>query len=103
MSIRDERIARCIGWLEGFSTTIWALVSMQERELVAAEAVAEYDEVVKELRDALSESLTVTGPYVVKTMPCTNPKGIEIGPPFVPTCMPVDTTPTVTYKAGDME
>lgn len=54
MSIREERISYCIGWLEGFSTTVWALVSTNDgAKLVDPSACDEYDKVVKKLREAL--------------------------------------------------
>ena len=44
-----ERIARDIGWLQGFGSTVWALVG----EKLADETAATYDEVVDELYDLL--------------------------------------------------
>ena len=44
-----ERIARDIGWLQGFSSTIWALVG----ERLSDETAAAYDEVVDELYELL--------------------------------------------------
>ena len=78
MSIKDERGAYCIGWLEGFSTTVWALLSTNDGgKLVDASAGEEYDVHVKLLREALYSPdcpiVTVrsdTGPYEVVTMPC---------------------------------
>ena len=45
----QERIARDVGWLQGFSATVWALVG----EKMADETAAEYDEVVGELYELL--------------------------------------------------
>lgn len=54
MSIREERISYCIGWLEGFSTTVWALVSTNDgAKLVDPSACDEYDQHVRQLREAL--------------------------------------------------
>lgn len=54
MSIKEERIAYCIGWLEGFSTTVWALLSTEDGgRLVDAEAGGQYDAHVAMLRSAL--------------------------------------------------
>lgn len=88
---RDECIARCVGWLEGFSTTVWALLSTNDgAKLVDASAGDEYERTVKELREALAERPTYyTGPYTVKTVPLSTP--------------PIDLTPTVTFKAGEVE
>lgn len=86
----NERITYLIGWLEGFSGSIWAMCNAQEREVVVPETVAEYEEKVKELREALAERpMCDTGPYIVKTVPMES--------------KPVDLTPKVTFKAGDGE
>ena len=86
----SERIAYLVGWLEGFSGSIWAMCSAQEREVVAPEAVAEYEKKVKELREALVERpMYDTGPYIVKTVPLSTP--------------PIDLTPTITFKSGEGE
>lgn len=86
----SERISYLVGWLEGFSGSIWAMCSAQEREVVAPEAVAEYEKKVKELREALAERpMYDTGPYIVKTVPLVK--------------QPVDMTPKVTFMAGDGE
>ena len=88
---RDECIARCVGWLEGFSTTVWALLSTNDgSKLVDASAGDEYERTVKELREALAERPTYyTGPYTVKTVPLSG--------------APVDLTPKITFKAGEDE
>ena len=101
----DERIAYCIGWLEGFSTTVWALLSTNDgAKLVDPEAGGEYDTHVKLLREALYSPdcpiVSDTGPYEVVTVPCTNSEGITIGSPYIQT-VPIDAMPKVTYKAGD--
>ena len=44
-----ERIARDIGWLQGFAPMVWALVG----ERMADETAATYDEVVDELYELL--------------------------------------------------
>lgn len=85
-----ERTAYLLGWLEGFSGSIWAMCNVQEREVVAPEAVAEYEEKVKELREALAKlPMSDTGPYIVKTMPLFTPS--------------IDFTPKVTFKSGEGE
>lgn len=86
----SKRTAYLIGWLEGFSGSIWAMCTVQEREVVAPEAVAEYEKKVKELREALVERpMYDTGPYIVKTVPLSTP--------------PIDLTPKITFKAGEDE
>lgn len=45
-----ERITYLVGWLEGFSGSIWAMCNVQEREVVCPELIAEYEDKVKELR-----------------------------------------------------
>ena len=51
---RDERIANSIGWLEGFSTTVWALLCTNDgAKLVDASAGEEYDQHVRSLRELL--------------------------------------------------
>lgn len=88
---RDERIANSIGWLEGFSTTVWALLSTNDgAKLVDASAGEEYERTVKELREALAERpMYDTGPYTVKAVPLSTP--------------PTDFTPTITFKPGEFE
>ena len=50
----SERIAYLVGWLEGFSSTVWALVSTNDgAKLVSPETADEYDRTVKELRETL--------------------------------------------------
>lgn len=84
----SERISYLVGWLEGFSGSIWAMCNVQEREVVVPEAVAEYEEKVKELREALAERpMSDTGPYTVKTVPLSTP--------------PIDLTPKITFKSGE--
>lgn len=84
----SERISYLVGWLEGFSGSIWAMCNVQEREVVVPEAVAEYEEKVKELREALAERpMYDTGPYVVKTVPLSTP--------------PIDLTPKITFTTGE--
>lgn len=86
----SERTAYLLGWLEGFSGSIWAMCNVQEREVVAPESVAEYDEKVKELREALAKlPMSDTGPYIVKTVPLSTP--------------PIDLTPKITFKPGEYE
>lgn len=41
-----ERVAYIIGWLEGFSPVVW----MVDEQKVASEVLAQYDDVVSELR-----------------------------------------------------
>lgn len=105
MSITDERVSYCLGWLEGFSTTVWALLSTDDgAKLVDASAGEEYDTHVKLLREALYSPdcpiVSDTGPFTVKTMPCTNLESITISSPYIPTA-PIDMTPKGTYKAGE--
>lgn len=88
MSTKQERFSYLVGWLEGFSGSIWAMCNVQEREVVAPEAVAEYEEKVKELREALAERPTYdTGPNIVETVPLVK--------------QPVDMTPKITFTAGE--
>lgn len=68
----SEKTARCLGWLQGFSSTVWALVSTNDgAKLVDSSAADEYDKVVKELADELvKENITV--PKIVPvTLPVT--------------------------------
>ena len=54
MSPRQERLSYLAGWLEGFSSTVWALVSTGDgAKLVAPETANQYDEMVHELRETL--------------------------------------------------
>lgn len=80
-----------IGWLEGFSTTVWALLSTDDgAKLVDASAGEEYERTVKELREALVDrQVRDTLPYVVKTMPTVG--------------QPVDMTLKVTFKEEGFE
>lgn len=56
---RDERIASNLGWLEGFSTTVWALLSTNDgAKLVDASAGEEYDQHVRSLRVSLYDCPT---------------------------------------------
>lgn len=56
MSCKAEHISYLVGWLEGFSSTVWALVSTNDgAKLVSAETAGEYDERVRELRETLAE------------------------------------------------
>lgn len=91
MSTKQERVSYLVGWLEGFSTTVWALLSTNDgAKLVDASAGDEYERTVKELREALAERPTYyTGPYIVKTVPPVN--------------QPVDMTPKITFTAGEDE
>ena len=47
----NEKVARAIGYLEGFSSIVWAHVG----EKLADESVAVYDEAVETLREAIFE------------------------------------------------
>lgn len=90
MSTKQERVSYLVGWLEGFSGSLWAMCNVQEREVVCPELIAEYEDKVKELRDALEEVIYPMGstvPYIVKTVPLAE--------------QPVDMTPKVTFKAGE--
>lgn len=89
MSDKQERVSYLVGWLEGFSSTIWALVSTEDgAKLVSPETADEYDRTVKELRETLAERpIYDTGPYTVKTVPLSTP--------------PIDFTPKITFKAGE--
>ena len=50
----SERTAYLLGWLEGFSSTVWALLSTNDgAKLVSPETADEYDRTVKELRETL--------------------------------------------------
>jgi len=46
---RSERVAYHIGWLTGFSGTIWSLVGTRMSDDMAAE----YDRIVSDLRETL--------------------------------------------------
>lgn len=91
------RTAYLIGWLEGFSTTVWALLSTNDgAKLVDASAGDEYERTVKELREALVDhSVCDTSPYVVKTVPLVN-QPVDMTPKV--TFKPVDVTPKATFK-----
>ena len=83
-----ERTAYLLGWLEGFSGSIWAMCTVQESEVVAPESVAEYEKKVKELREALAKlPMSDTCPFVVTTVPLVN--------------QPVDMTPKITFTAEE--
>ncbi|MBQ3339791.1 MAG: hypothetical protein IJG82_09430 [Atopobiaceae bacterium] len=83
-----ERTAYLLGWLEGFSGSIWAMCSVQEHEVVAPEAVDEYEKKVKELRETLAKlPASDTGPFVVTTVPLAK--------------QPVDMTPKITFTAEE--
>ena len=57
MSTKQERVSYLVGWLEGFSSTVWALVSTNDgAKLVSPENANEYDLTVKELRTITFES-----------------------------------------------
>ena len=47
----NEKVARAIGYLEGFSSIVWAHVG----EKLADESVVAYDEAVETLRKAIFE------------------------------------------------
>ena len=85
----SERTAYLIGWLEGFSTTVWALLSTNDgAKLVDASAGDEYERTVKELREALAERpMSDTGPFVVNTVPLVK--------------QPIDMTPKITFMAKE--
>ena len=69
----NERTARCLGWLQGFSAAVWALVSTNEgAKLFDCSAAEEYDKVVKELADELSKE-AVVNPYGVVAVPLATP------------------------------
>ena len=81
MSTKQERVSYLVGWLEGFSTTVWALLSTNDgAKLVDASAGDEYDTHVRLLREALfspdcpivavRSDTGPTGPYEVVTVPC---------------------------------
>ena len=54
MSIENERIARCVGWLEGFAPAVWAMISTPTGEkLFDASVGDEYEATVRMLREAL--------------------------------------------------
>ena len=82
----NKRTAYLIGWLEGFSMTVWALLSTDDgAKLVDASAGEEYERNVRELREELEKSsMSGVSPYVVKAVPLVG--------------QPVDMTPKVTFK-----
>lgn len=54
---RDRvRVAALVGWLQGFSSSVWLLacLDVDGRVLVGSETCAEYDEVVGELARLVS-------------------------------------------------
>lgn len=86
-----EKTSRCLGWLEGFSSTVWALVSTNDgAKLVDSSAADEYDKVVKELADELGRTVTAN-PYGVVAMPLTNPPSVPQYPSTIPTTKPIIT------------
>ena len=84
----SERTAYLIGWLEGFTTTIWALLCTNDgAKLVDASAGEEYERNVRELREELEKSsMSGVSPYVVKAVPLVS--------------QPVDMTPKITFTEG---
>ena len=48
-------VATAIGWLEAFEVSVWALVEVQEKEIVSPETAAEYAKKVARLRVILLE------------------------------------------------
>ena len=86
-----EKTARCLGWLQGFSSTVWALVSTSDgAKLVDCSAADEYERVVKELADELTRTITAN-PYGVVTVPLTNPPSVPQYPNTIPTTKPIIT------------
>ena len=86
-----EKTARCLGWLQGFSSTVWALVSTSDgAKLVDCSAAEEYDLVVKELVDELGRTITAN-PYGVVTVPLTNQPSVPQYPSTIPTTKPIVT------------
>lgn len=87
----SEKTARCLGWLQGFSSTVWALVSTNDgAKLVDSSTADEYDKVVKELADELGKTITE-----VKVTP--NPNYPYIGYPVTLTTVTTDKI-TATWK-----
>ena len=84
----SERTAYLIGWLEGFTTTVWALLCTNDgAKLVDASAGEEYERNVRELREELEKSsMSGVSPYVVKAVPLVG--------------QPVDMTPKITFNEG---
>lgn len=51
---------RLLGWLKGFSTSVWLLGTLQTKtgdEVVTAETCAEYDATIERLVELLEEGL----------------------------------------------
>lgn len=46
-----KRLSLLIGWLEGFSGSVWAMCTVQKQEVVTAESCAQYDLTVKLLKE----------------------------------------------------
>lgn len=63
MNTKQERVSYLVGWLEGFSTTVWALLSTNDgAKLVDASAGEEYDQHVRSLRESLYDCPTANVP-----------------------------------------
>lgn len=56
-----QTIDRSIGYIQGFVPVIWALDAVQgERELIAAESIGAFDDVVSELATAIARARELT-------------------------------------------
>ena len=49
-----QAIDRGIGYVQGFMPSIWALSTVCDREIVAAESIGEFDQVVGDLACSLA-------------------------------------------------
>lgn len=57
-----ERVNRAIGWLQGFSPAIWAMNTVQEREVVGSAVVGEYDKIVSDLSQGVARGFQLLLP-----------------------------------------
>lgn len=65
MSTKQEHVSYLVGWLEGFSSTVWALLCTNDgAKLVDASAGEEYDQHVRSLRELLYDYPITNAPKV---------------------------------------
>lgn len=63
MNTKQEQVSYLVGWLDGFASTVWALVSTEDgAKLVDASAGEEYDQHVRSLRELLYGCPTTNAP-----------------------------------------
>ncbi|MBR2684055.1 MAG: hypothetical protein IKE22_12410 [Atopobiaceae bacterium] len=56
-----QAIDRAIGYIQGFVPAIWAMSTVDEREIIAAESIGAYEEVVADLAVSLARVRELTG------------------------------------------